>query len=764
MRINHNLMALNTHRQLGIGNAMASKSMEKLSSGLRINRAGDDAAGLAISEKMRAQIRGLNQASRNAQDGISLIQTAEGALSETQAILQRMRELAVQAANDTNESSDRTAIQNEIDQLKEEVNRIANTTEFNTKKLLNGDLDYVAAQSASVEGINISGPITISDTKVGGYAQGSEITDTGYSGSTPKDRPWITTGDVDASAAGVLDVQAGENELTFVYGGDQYEIQMTVANHSVGNGIDDLVADIQTQIDTAIGANQIQVGYDSNNYLTFTAVNRGGDEANKFEIVGGNFAATAIGNVTYTEGIDQGDIWIHGETNGYTTGSVSITDAGLNGSNITIDASNNELTIKAVDKDGNVTEKNITLTTATYDGNAATLTARADLLSDIQTQLDAAFGANVITASFDVDNTIKLEYTDATTKGENSQVFVTGGNAMDELFGTTDTHTTYTGEAANNELTITLDGGTPTTITLDNGYYDDTDAIVAEINSEFTDDGVNATASNEGGAIRITSNTLGKDSTVTNITGSAATELGLDSATESAGSDGNSTLSIEIDGESVDASIQHGTYTDLEVLAKAVESAINNATSTAEDVNVTFNNNKLSITNSSTGMASTITVNTHADDDAAGTLGLTGLSGQGQDQQGSELTFQIGANSNQTVNVSISNMSSTALSIDTIDVTTSNSAQTAIDTIDTALTTVSNERAKLGAYQNRLEHSIRNLDTSSENLQAAESRIRDVDMAKEMMEFTKNNILQQAAQAMLAQAQQQPSGVLQLLR
>ena len=138
MRINHNIAALNTYRQLTIGQGAAAKNMEKLSSGLRINRAGDDAAGLAISEKMRGQIRGLEQASRNAQDGISLIQTAEGALNEVHSILQRMRELAVQAANDTNTVDDRGEIQKEINQLTSEINRIGNTTEFNTQKLLNG--------------------------------------------------------------------------------------------------------------------------------------------------------------------------------------------------------------------------------------------------------------------------------------------------------------------------------------------------------------------------------------------------------------------------------------------------------------------------------------------------------------------------------------------------------------------------------------------------------------------------------------------------
>ncbi|MBD8035714.1 flagellin [Solibacillus sp. A46] len=138
MRIQHNISALNTHRNLGFNNAQASKNLEKLSSGYKINRAGDDAAGLAISEKMRGQIRGLDMAQKNAQDGISLIQTAEGALNETHAILQRMRELAVQSSNDTNVSSDRGHLQKEIDQLAKEITRIATDTEFNTKKLLSG--------------------------------------------------------------------------------------------------------------------------------------------------------------------------------------------------------------------------------------------------------------------------------------------------------------------------------------------------------------------------------------------------------------------------------------------------------------------------------------------------------------------------------------------------------------------------------------------------------------------------------------------------
>lgn len=159
MIINHNVTALNTYNKLTVNNGSAAKSMEKLSSGLRINRAGDDAAGLAISEKMRAQIRGLDQASRNAQDGISLIQTAEGALNETHSILQRMRELAVQANNDTYTTTDRSKLGAEVVQLQKEINRIASQTEFNTKKLLKSGIFVsfqVGANSGQVIGMSIN--------------------------------------------------------------------------------------------------------------------------------------------------------------------------------------------------------------------------------------------------------------------------------------------------------------------------------------------------------------------------------------------------------------------------------------------------------------------------------------------------------------------------------------------------------------------------------------------------------------------------------
>jgi flagellin len=156
MVVQHNLTAMNTNRQLGITTGAQAKTTEKLSSGYRINRAGDDAAGLSISEKMRSQIRGLNKASTNAQDGISAIQVAEGALNETHSILQRMNELSTQAANDTNTDKDRLAIKAEIDQLVSEIDRIQSTTQFNTMNLLDGNFTGKNLQVGALSGQNIA--------------------------------------------------------------------------------------------------------------------------------------------------------------------------------------------------------------------------------------------------------------------------------------------------------------------------------------------------------------------------------------------------------------------------------------------------------------------------------------------------------------------------------------------------------------------------------------------------------------------------------
>ncbi len=220
MRINHNIAALNTYNKLSANTSATSKSLEKLSSGLKINRAGDNAAGLAISEKMRGQISGLNTASSNASDGISLIQTAEGALSETHSILQRMRELAVQSSNDTNTATDRGEMQKEIDQLTTEIDRIANTTEFNTQKLLNGekqglrdaadgDVDFKANTSANITLEDVSNTLESAAGVAGSILKDFTVTITRTAAGTA-----TTSFEVAAPTVAAADVSLTANNAT----------------------------------------------------------------------------------------------------------------------------------------------------------------------------------------------------------------------------------------------------------------------------------------------------------------------------------------------------------------------------------------------------------------------------------------------------------------------------------------------------------------------------------------------------------------------
>lgn len=501
MIINHNLSALNTTRQLGINGGNTQKNIEKLSSGLRINRAGDDAAGLAISEKMRGQIRGLDQASRNGQDAISLIQTAEGALNETHSILQRMRELAVQSATDTNTSGDRTKIQAEVDQLAKEITRISNTTEFNTQNLLAGGLSdtfHIGANAGQNVGLNIKA--------------------------------------MDAQSLGI-----GGMNLT--------------ASGTVGG---------------MVGA-------------SFE-----GDKGTK--IIDGNIITVTS---TAAAGAAVG-----------TTGAVG----------------------------------GLTLTTST----------NTDSLNGMKVfYVDGGDGAS-ISAAFDKDlNSLTL----------------TGD------FNNTDTAGTYS-SAAN--LTIAA-------------------------NNALAGKGITTTVSIAGAASAATAGTNG---------------------TVASGSHGTVTITVE------GAETGHAPETVAGIAAN------------------------------STGI------------DFTGTkYGGLHLSFSGTTDLGATSTMKITITGSKAATLNADGSVATeAVAAAGIDVSNQTNANKAITTINNALESVSSERSKLGAMQNRLEHTIANLGTSSENLTAAESRIRDVDMAKEMMDFTKNNILSQAAQAMLAQANQQPQGVLQLLR
>ena len=278
MRINHNIAALNTYRQLNTATGAQSKSMEKLSSGLRINRAGDDAAGLAISEKMRGQIRGLDMASKNAQDSISLIQTAEGALNETHSILQRMRELAVQSSNDTNTDSDRKELQAEIKQLNSEIDRIGNTTEFNTKKLLDGSAKGVTEEVKGSAKVNNNSGMQFVATELEGLNTAAETGSTvngayqlvkvGDSNDFAADYKLIGPDGTETTADKGVVVSDGKITIEAALVGQDTELTVDLDKMKVGESVtfvfgkqEAASADLGDSIMTQIGANAGQTSF-----------------------------------------------------------------------------------------------------------------------------------------------------------------------------------------------------------------------------------------------------------------------------------------------------------------------------------------------------------------------------------------------------------------------------------------------------------------------------------------------------------------------
>lgn len=653
MRINHNIAALNTHRQLTGNTANASKSLEKLSSGYRINRAGDDAAGLAISEKMRAQIRGLDQAQRNAQDGISMIQTAEGALTETHSILQRMRELADQSANDTNVGIDRAEIQKEINQLSSEINRIGNTTEFNTQKLLNGSGEEIASKLNTIN-------------------RGGAIGDTGA----------------------FADVTASVAEVEGVY---------TLTAASITAGATVLVGDqtftaVAGPADASLG----QFSIDTDDNATAASL---GAAINANASLNGRFANVAVATnvITLTE------------RTGKATG-VALTSSSTAG---TLTAAATTASVKEVQ--GKVT---FNLDKA-FEVAGQTLTIAGQAL----TAVSGAAGAN----QFQIDSDREKQAL-AIAKAINGNTNAAlGGRFEATVKGTTITLTERVGQATGTN--IAAGGIVDSAPAASAGVYtSEFETLVAE-GGKFTIDGVDIKVTSDpadkglaDGTSVLAGSTLKQQAD--NLAGAINANALLNSKYTASTTGDKLTLTQKSGKESLDAP----------------EVNANKSSKTAFEASFQIGANS--------GQSMTIVV----DDMRSEALGVTGK------ESGDTVTAKNGQTASYVQTANVTNGSTNVNSEFALDVSSHEKASAAVSVINDAIENVSAQRSQLGAFQNRLEHTINNVGASSENLTAAESRIRDVDMAKEMMDFTKNNILSQAAQAMLAQANQQPQGVLQLLR
>ena len=589
MRIQHNIMAMNAYRNYTNNTSALSSNLEKLSSGYKINRAGDDAAGLAISEKMRAQITGLSKAQDNAKDGISLVQTAEGALTEVHDMLNRMYELAEQSANGTYEDeTDRVQLQKEVDQLKSEIDRIADSANFNGIKLLDGSLSGASVDytDADVTGLPAEGTTINTNTIV--HKNGNEYI-----------APEFT---VDFSGVSFTSA-ATTDRVTITLGGKTFNIGKDGG-------------------DTAFDAAETTIN------LSDTAILEGlAEQINKNDS-GVTSGTEKIG------GVKIGDVVYKAEVSGtslkFTVSDIQAADAGDLTDEQVFDASDDMIpdatALMSIGKTAGGT------VTGTINSGNLTITA-----GQAETQ------GTLANTNYELD---KVADGNKLTIGDQTFVFKVGKDS--------------TVTAGNGETLIDL-----------SAFEADNDDLVEQAIAQLTQKGASNGVYTIGGA------------------------------------EGNKITLQEKDGQTVaDLTTYDNIKATLKWSVAGTPTADNSLTLQIGDTSDSYNQLKVSIND------------THVD-----ALGLTDMKVSDQD-----------------------------------------SAAAALNQIKDAINYVSDVRGTLGATQNRLDHTINNLSVMEENIQDAESTIRDTDVAEEMMEYTKNNILIQSAQAMLAQANQVPQGVLQLLQ
>jgi len=721
MRIQHNIMAMGAYRNYTNNVNAMKKNLEKLSSGYKINRAGDDAAGLAISEKMRAQITGLQTAQKNAKDGISLVQTAEGALTEVHDMLNRMVQLATQSANGTYDNEvDRLQMQKEVDQLLSEIDRIADSSNFNGIKLLDGSLglnksaftsfEAVAAREADPTGaIDLSGlfaPKTATTPDL--HFETAAATGANPSGT-------IDLGNLAINVAGKGTGAKATATVTFNIAGSDISFTLTNTGSTVASKNATALA---TALEAAL--KESAIGVDK----TTGEVNTAGASNND---------AIKLGNGVYSIQANAGKIALTYE--GY------MDDEG----NYTAKTANaGEFTSEQATKLNEGLGFSVTLGGVAGQGEkkSGDVIHAATLVDHAKAKVDAGMAGIDLKLTADIvkeGNKLTIDGTEYTFKTKTDST-LTGANVIDVSKATTDEERIHMAVDALSKKTIAASAtteGRAWTISSKNGdtihieqttgtdtaTYNTAKALdnYELLTSKITANGQPTTAANAGTKISIV------DSEV--VEGNALTIDGKKYVF--------SDTKTGTDGDTTYVAIKGGAAKNL---AATLTAGGTNADGTAK---AEFDADA----NTVTVFAATAEANSPV------------VLGKG-------LTLQIGdtADSFNQLNVTVQDMHSDSLGIGSLKIDTLEAAQAAVDKIKNALNTVSDVRGTLGATQNRLDHTINNLSVMTENIQDAESTIRDTDVAEEMMAYTKNNILIQSAQAMLAQANQVPQGVLQLLQ
>ena len=646
MVISHNLQAMNAQRQLGNVSTDIAKNTEKLSSGYRINRAADDAAGLSISEKMRKQIRGLSQASENSQHGVSFVQIADGALTEVHDMLDRMVELTVQAANGTNSSFDRSAIQKEIDQLTKEINRVQETTQFN---------------------------------KIPVFSENGHSPDEGIFNSN-------------IISAAVLDT--GSSKFTFAYidsNGQASTTESSAATGKVNNGLNKDFADFVVNAASS-AASKITTAYPS--------------------------LAKASSNVKI----------------------------GLNVQNI--DGKNNTLASAQLSMryTSEWTQMTYTMNIDSSDYNPASFstmsdTQKADFAATIAHEMTHLIMQDTLTGGMIGDNTFPtwfIEGTAQTSSGDGGWVSSTiGSGTVENYMSKLDSLPYGAGYLATMALGYEVAKEQKSASTVDSSTIKD------GLNTLFGELVKQGQKQNLSDAIKIA--TKNKYSSLS------------DFETKFKNGNNNQGL-VDVVKEIINQKNVSNNKESGSLLAGSLGEA---QSETFKPSNLIGSSNVYELDPSATAFANSFGVGFPTVPQP-----VRGAR-HGVSEGGEDINVHAGADADMTNKIAIKRYDISAMAIfdgDKVDVMTEDSATKSIDIVGMAKERVSRVRSYYGAIQNRLEHTIKNLDNVVENTTAAESQIRDTDMASEMVKYTKNNILMQAGQSMLTQANQSTQGVMSLLQ
>ena len=748
LRINQNVTSLATYSNLSNTTNRMEKSIAKLSSGLRINTAADDAAGLAISEKMRSQVRGLNRAKLNAQDGVSMLQVAEGGLNETESIIQRMRELAIQGSNDTLTSNDRLEIQKEINQLRDAIDDISHNTEFNTKKLLNGSQTaQITSTSSFISGNVTSGGVNGGDYKIdmkviqGGIAQMQQtqiFMDKNYADK-------LATG-----ATKLKDIaQFYDENGVFALSNPQ---QLTINGNSNSTSF---------TIDGEMTLNQLAAGL-QNAIAGASGLGLRNSEAKVISTVQSGVSGLG-GYIQLTSGTvgEMGDFSIAGDQ--------AVMDA--LGVNVTRESINNVVQVRSQDVNGNVRTVN------TSSDRASGLLNGIDMIFDNTAAQIAGHGGIVDGMKFVASATLEFKFQMMGSAGSPVTIDIS------QSFSANSTWSLDSIAAAiNNKINATYNGSTAA------GPESGCQASVVDgqIRISYTPNASHPTLQSEieivddGGVLGFTAGTYNgfvdgdKDDEyaikgISLVDASQATNTPLTIGIED-GAGSTATITL---GNSVTAL---GTADIVEVnkFVMSANSVLASSGVTARidihDGSIAFTSTNMGAIHNGTAGSTACLIKVNSSDVLNTTLGYKDGTAKGTGDTNFRLRvvdnspmLQIGANEGQNMQVAIGDMSARALGIDRLDMSTVKGAQDAIGKLGNALSRVSAERSKLGAYSNRLDYTMNNLENTATNLSDAESRIRDVDMASEMINFTSAQIMQQAGTAMLAQANSMGQSVLSLL-